>query len=150
LSYAISLAICFFYVVEHKLHQPNHKARVAALFSLVQDYYSRHPEVENKFDNLTPEMLRKDDSATKPPKLRAKAAEARGLVGFAVELAVNVLSDHMAHEHTMKMAARCMRDATRALAKRPFLPQTSLRKIAGGFVHCMWHCRTHSKTLCSE
>ncbi len=43
-------------------------------------------------------MLRKDDSATKPPKIRAKAAETRGLVGFAVELADNLLSDHMAHE----------------------------------------------------
>ena len=118
----------FFYVVEHKLHQPNRKARVAALFSLILDYYKRHPEIENKFDNLTCEMLRPDDSSTKPPKLRAKAAEARGLVGFAVELADNLLSDHVAHEHTMKMAAGCMARCYSSLSETSIFATDLLRE----------------------
>lgn len=49
----------FNYIVEsRKVPGGNRKNRVAALFQLIQDYYRRHPEVESKFSNLTPTMIR--------------------------------------------------------------------------------------------
>ena len=63
--------------------------QVQALFQKIQSYYSR-ANPSSKPDDLTVKMICMDK---KGPKLRAKAAEARGLVPFGVELAEEMLTD---------------------------------------------------------
>jgi hypothetical protein len=60
----------------------NNKERVATLFLKIQDYYKVN-NVDSRLNSLTELMIRKSSSAS--PKLRASAAEARALVGFAVQ-----------------------------------------------------------------
>jgi len=83
-------------------HKPGHTQalRCQALFRDVVDYYERMG-VESRLDNLTLQMLGKDGG---PPKLRAKAAEARGLIGFCREQA-ELLSEEDPVEGAAKQAA---------------------------------------------
>mgnify|MGYP007018355561 CR=1 FL=1 len=64
-----------------KLEGNSHKERVGQLWQHIQSWYGEF-QVENRLQNLVPTMLRKSGSV--PPKLRAKAAQARALVPFAV------------------------------------------------------------------
>ena len=57
-----------------------HKARVGAMWQHTQGWY-KDCGVQNRLDNLYPTMLQGKTSI--PPKLRAKAAQARGLVPYA-------------------------------------------------------------------
>jgi hypothetical protein len=68
------------------------------LFLLIKSYYDRHPEAPAQYNNLVPTMFRQ---GKKGFKLRGKAAEIRGLVGFSHELATTHLSREDPLEATM-------------------------------------------------
>ena len=79
-----------------------HKARVGAMWEDIQKRY-QEKAVENRLDNLYPSMLQ--GAARTPPKLRAKGAQARGLVPYAAYAAnrlesnqTNVLAKAMADD----------------------------------------------------
>ena len=72
------LGNAFWHILEFMPGQSRDQ-RVSALFLKMRQYYEDHG-VDSRLDNLTDLMLRKGPS--KSPKLRAKAAEARGLVSF--------------------------------------------------------------------
>jgi len=76
-------------------------ARCRELFLLIQIFYKAN-DVESRLDHLFPNML---CQKKKSPKLRAKAAEARGLVPFARDAAVRYLLDTDPAEHAAKQAA---------------------------------------------
>ena len=78
------------------------KKRLKSLFHRIQSYYKTEG-VENKLPTLTVLMIRKKASSS--PKLRAKAAEARGLITFAKQICDEFLADDNVLEHTIKMAA---------------------------------------------
>ena len=67
----------FYYMVHHKMEGNNVSEKVCALFKKIQEYYKAEG-IESKLPTLTLLMIRK--KATQSPKLRAKAAEARGLI----------------------------------------------------------------------
>jgi hypothetical protein len=71
-----------------KLEGDSEASRCRALFLEIQAYY-RRVQPESRLDDLRPSML---GPAGKPPKLRAKAAEARFLVPFAKEAAERLLA----------------------------------------------------------
>lgn len=61
------------------------KDRVADLWTKIKAYYTKTKlEKQSRLQNLTPEMIRRDNKA---PKFRGKGAETRHLVAFAVEFA---------------------------------------------------------------
>jgi hypothetical protein len=72
-----------------KLPGQNNKERCCQLVLQIKEYYSRHPEVPAKYDNIVLTMFRQ---GKKGFKLRGKAAEVRGLVGFSTEFAERYLS----------------------------------------------------------
>jgi len=80
----------------------NVKERVKSLFHRIQSYYKTEG-VESKLPTLTVLMIRKKASSS--PKLRAKAAEARGLVTIAKQICDDFLAEDNALEYTIKMAA---------------------------------------------
>lgn len=65
-------------------------------------YYTAN-SIESRLETLTFKMLQK--SGTDPPKLRARGAEARGLVKFVCDEAAAELADDVAIEATIKAAA---------------------------------------------
>ena len=73
--------------------------RCKALFVDIKLFY-RASAAESRLDNLTLSML--GEGGNKPPKLRARAAESRGLVPFAVELATRFLDEGDELESTLK------------------------------------------------
>jgi hypothetical protein len=77
------------------------KIRCANLWLKIQDWYRRH-EVKDCLEQLKLSMIRQPKKA---PKLRSKAAQARALVPFAKEAAVEMLSDADVIEHTVKHCA---------------------------------------------
>jgi len=103
--------------------------RCKELFLLMQTYY-RANNVESRLDHLTPLMLCKP---MQTPKLRAKAAEARGLVPFARDTALLLLSDAVPTESTAKEAAICLASCYDALSHTTFLAD-DLKK------HCRKFC----------
>ena len=79
-----------------------HKARVGAMWQHIQGWY-KDKAVENRLDNLYPTMLQA--KASVPPKLRAKAAQARGLVPYASHAAAEFLkSGGLVHAFAAAMA----------------------------------------------
>ena len=64
-------------------------AKCSALFLKILAYYARHPELPGKYENLVVTMFRQKK---KNFKLRGKASEVRGLVGFAQEIVSEMLS----------------------------------------------------------
>lgn len=73
-----------FNYILHKLPGASRKAQCSQLFLQIQAYYKTHPEVPGRYDNLTTSMIK---NGKKGCKLRGKAAEVRGLVGFSTVLA---------------------------------------------------------------
>ena len=94
----------FHHLIASGNHLPgnNVKERVKSLFHRIQSYYKTEG-VENKLPTLTVLMIRKKASSS--PKLRAKAAEARGLITIAKQICDEFLADDNALEYTIKMAA---------------------------------------------
>ena len=84
-------------------HHPgnNQKERCEHLYRDMVDYYDRFG-VESRLDQLTTKMLAKD---AQPPKLRAKGAEARGVVDFAVEQSDRYLDPNDVIEGAARQAA---------------------------------------------
>lgn len=78
----------FEYLVLNKIPGNTKAQRCGVLFLEIQEYYRHHP-VPSKLPTLTLTMIKKDK---KPPKLRAKGGEARGLIGFAKMAAEKYLS----------------------------------------------------------
>ena len=76
--------------------------RCKQLYADLVVYYQREGTT-SRLDMLTPTMIQA--SASAPPKLRAKAAEARLLVPFLVEHAEKMLGDSE-FDQTVKRAAR--------------------------------------------
>ena len=72
------------------------------LWRHIRGYYNEHPEVDSRIDKLTQAMLQQPQKA---PKLRAKAAEVRGLVRFAY-LAADRFLGHSEHDETVRAAAK--------------------------------------------
>jgi hypothetical protein len=93
----------FLLLLSKKFPGAAHKARVGAMWQDIQRWYQACG-VENRLDNLYPTMLQK--AASDPPKLRAKAAQARFLVPYAAFAAdrflggdkVGNLAQALAHE----------------------------------------------------
>jgi len=78
-----------------KLEGNTLKEQCSQLFLLIKDYYARYPEVPARYDNLQLSMFRNKKGNC---RLRGKAAEVRGLVGFAAQLALAQLSRDNAME----------------------------------------------------
>ena len=93
----------FFYLVHYKMEGNNLTEKVRTLFTKIQQYYKAE-KIESKLPTLTLLMIRK--KASQSPKLRAKAAEARGLILFAHKVCETYLEDSSVFEHGIKMAAR--------------------------------------------
>ena len=72
---------------------PNREVQVATLWKKIQAYYKAHKGL-SQLETLTIGMIKAQD---KPPKLRSKAAVARHLLPFALELAKEFAgkNDHM-------------------------------------------------------
>ena len=95
-----------FKLLLRKMEGRNESDRCSQLFLRMQQFYKEN-KTESRLDNLTLSMLRADQ-AKKGPKLRAKGAEARGLVPFAAELADQLLRDDDEEERAAKLAARAL------------------------------------------
>lgn len=85
-----------------KEHVHGRKKQCLQLFEHIQAYYASEG-IESRLPFLKPTMLMKKPSSS--PKLRAKAAEARSLVRFAVLHSQTVLSDDSPLELAAKKAA---------------------------------------------
>ena len=81
--------------------------------------------MQDRFQNLTQTMIQK--KSTKPPKLRAKAAEARALVPFGVYAAEKWLNDGQPVNAAITLAAQSLRNCYDNLNPEVFHPET-LRK----------------------
>ena len=97
----------------------------------IVDYYDRYG-VESRLDNLTMTMLGK---AGKPPKLRAKTAEARRLITFAREQAELNFSDVDPIESAAKQAAIHF-DACYFRLHADTYDASVIANIAGSFACC--------------
>ena len=93
----------FLLLLSKKFPGRSHALRVGAMWQDIQGWY-QECQVENRLDNLYPSMLQ--GAVSNPPKLRAKAAQARALVPYAAFAAdrflerdkVGVLAQALAHE----------------------------------------------------
>ena len=105
--HAVDLGVCadflgnLLFVLVSKYPGQTQTQRCSALFVELQAWYDRH-QVESRLDNLTLTMIRQPG---KPPKLRAKAAEARALVPFALEQAEAKFSKLDPVEHSAQLCA---------------------------------------------
>ena len=82
----------------------------------MQEFYKR-TDTQSRLDNLTPTMICGDK---KPPKLRSKAAEARSLVPFAVELSEKYLRDTDMTEKAAKEASKALGLCYESLSSEKF------------------------------
>ncbi|CAE7242138.1 unnamed protein product [Symbiodinium sp. KB8] len=86
------LGSLLFYLQSEKIRGHSKRIRCAKLYQNIKAYYDR-AGVTDRLPKLLPGMLREEDRGKiKSPKLRAKAGEARALVGAAMELATKYLS----------------------------------------------------------
>ncbi len=92
-----------FYMLLKKMDGATMKNRCDSLFLKIQEYYREHA-VDSQLDHLTLTMILAKPNTS--PKLRAKAAEARGLIEFAKIAAERYLDDSNPEESTAKNAAR--------------------------------------------
>ena len=104
-----------FSVVIAKLPGAALKDRCSAFFVQTQAYYQRY-DIQSRLDNLTPTMLKSDK---KGYKLRAKGAEARGLIQFGEQMALQHLDSTVPMESAAKEAAVQLSAVHKNLAKRP-------------------------------
>lgn len=88
-------------LVSSKFEGGSHKARVAAMWRHLQGWYRAHG-VASPLQHLTSTMLQ--SSSTQPPKLRAKAAQARALVPYASTVADSRLGGNVIEETAASMA----------------------------------------------
>ena len=94
---------CFFWTLirnNNYLDGPNKDVRTAALWRLLKDWYSE-TKPASRLDNLTEEMIKRSGT-NKKPKLRAKGAECRYIIKFAVDLSKSL---HQADPSSAEMSA---------------------------------------------
>ena len=90
-----------FFLQSEKIRGQSKRIRCAKLYQDIKAYYDR-TGVTDRLPKLLPTMLReKDRGKIKSAKLRAKAGEARALVGAALELATKYLSPANPAEEAM-------------------------------------------------
>ena len=90
-----------FFLQSEKIRGQSKCIRCAKLYQDIKAYYDR-TGVTDRLPKLLPTMLReKDRGKIKSAKLRAKAGEARALVGAALELATKYLSPANPAEEAM-------------------------------------------------
>ena len=93
----------FKHLLEYKYIGLKEQSKCTKLYLDIARWYQDHT-VQAKLPTLTPTMVQL--TAARPPKLRAKAAEARALVGFAFDICLHKLDDADPLEQTIKQAAR--------------------------------------------
>ena len=93
-----------FAMVLPKLSRATEKERCNQLFRMIRAYYTEH-KVESRLDRLTPTMIAQPG---KSPKLRAHAAETRGLIKFAKFAAEQYMDPSNPHENAVLHAARSL------------------------------------------
>lgn len=91
------LGSLFKYLLD-KMEGTTQGIRCGNLFLAIKEFYSR-VNPDSQLDNLTLKMIKKDKAKT--PKLRAKAAESRYLVPFALEAVGRWLSPDDTYEATI-------------------------------------------------
>ena len=121
------LASVFKYIMK-KLPGSTHVEQCRNLWLEVQAFY-RSTTVDSKLDNLTLSML---GANSKPPKLRARAAEARNLVPFVLGLVQKYLSHDNDLESTMIHCTRHLFDCYANLSVASF-SATSLKNASRKF-----------------
>ena len=95
------LGSLLFYLHSEKIRGHNKRIRCAKLCQNIKAYYDR-AGVTDRLPKLLPTMIREEDRGKiKSPKLRAKAGEARALVGAALELATKYSSPANPAEEAM-------------------------------------------------
>ena len=98
----------------HKFPGQNLQDKCSSLFLRLQTLYSQN-EVPGKYDNLTVKMFRQEKKGF---KMRGKASEVRGLVGFAKELSEdnNLLSSTSPVELTIKQGTKLLAQCYQCLS----------------------------------
>jgi len=109
------LGNCFLLLLQHK-PGTRKEQRVRALYLDIVEYYNR-TKVESRLDSLTESML---VAPNRPPKLRAKAAEARFLVPFCKEQAARHLVDTDPEQAAAKAAAAHLHECYECLHEASF------------------------------
>ena len=102
-----------------KLPGTNQTQQVASLWQCMQQFYKQNI-TDSKLDQLKYSMLKQPK---KFPKLRARAAEARGLVPFGLNMANTFLSDNVEHEKTAKLAMMHLHLCYTMLSPTVFCPE---------------------------
>jgi len=77
----------FLKIISHKFDAPTHEQRVQKLWADIKQFYKSY-KVDSQLDALTSGMIQ---APGKPPKLRAKAAEVRALVPYALDVSERLL-----------------------------------------------------------
>ena len=102
------LGSLLFFLQSEKIRGHKKRIRCAKLCQDIKAYYDR-TGVTDRLPKLLPTMLREEDRGKiKSPKLRAKAGEARALVGAALELATKYLSPANPAGVAQKLCSPCM------------------------------------------
>lgn len=102
----------FCLLLPHK-HGASRSEKIKNLYRDMVEYYSTY-QPDGRLDNLTENMLGKRGQ---PPKLRARGAEAKGLITFAREQAEAHLADNDPEEAAAKQAAIHLEACYRMLHK---------------------------------
>ena len=103
-----------------KMPGDNREQRRTTFFLELQDWYKNNP-VDSKLDNLTSGMIGKKNG---PYSLKAKAAEARALVPFAVYASNRWLSEELPMEGTVQQAAYHLQACYSQLSRASFNHET--------------------------
>lgn len=106
------------YTVMKKMPGRSDDEKVRGMFQEMQVYYKGR-EGDSQLDNLTKLMLKQPK---KTPKLRGRAGEVRGLVGFGVEAAQTYLDASDQFESTAIQASLRMQSMYNNLSKGSFDP----------------------------
>lgn len=102
------------HLVNEKMAGRSYKQRMQQVFLDIQSWYALHP-CESKLDNLTKGMVKKKGTC----KLNCKAAEARGLVPYAVTACEKHLGNSV-REETIKAAAKLLNSCYENLSSAVF------------------------------
>ncbi|CAE7588496.1 unnamed protein product [Symbiodinium sp. CCMP2592] len=107
------------FLMSTKMPADNHEKRVQLLFDDIRQYYVTN-RCDNQLGALTPLMIRK--KASKSPKLRSKAGEARSLVDWVVMACDKYLQGYglSSEESTCRMASKHLQACYRNLSREAF------------------------------
>ena len=123
-----------FWVLVQKMEGSNSKARIKALFALIKTFYEEN-DVQERLPTLTANMIKKKKA---PPKLRAKAAEARALIPFAKSICERLLDDGDVVEHSIKQMSRHLASLYSTLSGATIFRQDLMA------MHCQKFCMLYT------